>query len=295
MIRRSLALAAFALAACLPLAACTEPDAAPTPVFDPKAALAASTTGIDAGGYTFSVTASESETRGAVHTPSGSAEVLSTYRQHGVNVTTRTRVTKNRTYRQWALSGDKWDELDQALERKQRSPDARVRKQAKAIREFRDFFNGTYWMPAEALPASATPKINLKDPDVIGVKRLLGRVATAQGDDFVITGTLDASHLTEDNTMIGALARQRPPRTATAMPFRATLDAQDHIATLSLTQPGSADSWVIGLGDYGTSQLTAPPADLVKKPSAAALTFLRGGDLSEPARGIHANGRAVKQ
>jgi hypothetical protein len=293
VIRRPYATVALSLATGL-LAACTAP--APTPSmtpsatpFDPRAALAASTIGVDEGGYAFSVIGPDFETSGAVHTPSGSAEILSVLpprivKQQAVNGMTRTRVAGGRTFMQWSLSGGGWDELDRDLERIKRSPDAESRQKAKEIGGIRDFFNGTYWMPPEALPAAATPLFDLRDPDVVGVKRLLSRVSSAQGDDRVITGTLDSSHLTDDRTVVGGLARLYPPRTGTAMPFRATLDSQDRIAALSLTTPGSSDTWVISLSEYGKVQpLTPPPADIVRKPPPAVVKLLRGADLSQPA------------
>ncbi|XVU29850.1 hypothetical protein ACQPZJ_23015 [Actinoplanes sp. CA-054009] len=289
MISRRVARWAFASAACLLLSACTAPATAPPAAspsaapFDAGAALAASTGGIDAGGYTFSIVGPRFETSGGVHPPSGSAEILSTVQQSDLNVLTRARVAGGRTFLLWRLTGGKWDELDRNLETAERSPDRGVRERARTMRHFRGFFDGTYWMPPAALPASAAPQVDLRDPDVVGVKRLLDRVVSAQGDDLVITGTLDSSGLAQDRTLIGSLARMYPPRTGTAMPFRATLDAEDRIASLSLTTPGSGDSWVISLSGYGTTPpQVAPPADIVKMPSPQVLKLLRGADLSKP-------------
>ncbi|WP_433366701.1 hypothetical protein ACQPZX_38235 [Actinoplanes sp. CA-142083] len=286
MIRRPLALSASALALCLSITACTAPAAAPSASapFDPAAALAASTAGIDGGGYTFSVTGPEFEVSGAVHTPSGSAEILSQEQQRNVNVTTRFRIAGGRTYLYLDLSGGLWDDLDRDVELLRSSRDAESRRKGEELGSFRDYVNGTYWMPPEAVPPSVVPQIDLHDPDVIGVKRLLSGVKAAKGDDLFITGTLDTSQVTEAQTVVGRHARAHSLPTGTAMPFQASLDAQGRIATLSLIAPDPADTWVIRLSEYGAIQpLTAPPADLVKKPSAAVLKLLRGPDLSKPA------------
>ncbi|MCO8269111.1 hypothetical protein M1L60_00745 [Actinoplanes sp. TRM 88003] len=133
------------------------------------------------------------------------------------------------------------------------------------------------------MPAFAAPQFDLHDPDVVGVERLLSRVGTAQGDDFVITGTMDTSRLSADRTMVGFLARLYRRRTGTETSFRATLDNQDQISTLSLTTPGSPDAWVISLSEYGKVQpLAPPPADIVRKPNATVLKLLRSKDLSMP-------------
>ncbi|MBL7262194.1 hypothetical protein [Paractinoplanes lichenicola] len=292
VIRRRLALAASAVAVCLPAGACTAPAATPTTTasasasvtpFDPRAALAASTTGIDTGGYTFSVVGPAFEMSGAVHTPTGSAETLSMTKQKNVSVMTRARVTAGGTYSQWSVSGGQWDDLDRVVDMMARSPDANIRKDAATYRDLREFLDGTSWMPPGSLPASMTPQLDLNAPDVVGVKRLLGRIKTVEGDNRAITGTLDTSRIAKDQTMIGMLARQYPPRTGTAMPFRVLLDIQDRVATFSLTTPGSPDTWVINLSEYGKVQpLTAPPPDTIKKPSPAVVTFLRGKDLTEP-------------
>jgi hypothetical protein len=293
VIRRPLALTASALVLCLPLTACTAPPVASSAKpsasapFDPAAALTASTAGIDAGGYTFSVTGPEFEVSGAVHPPSGSAEVLSQEQQRNVNVnvnvTTRFRITGGRTYLYFDLSGGLWDNLDQAVEVLRSAPDAKTRKRGDELGSLRDYVNGTYWIPPEAVPAAAVPQINLHDPDVVGMKRLLSRVKAAKGDDLFITGTLDTTQIAEGPTVVGRQARKYPLSTGTAMPFRATLDGQGRIMTLSLITPEPANTWVISLSDYGAVQpLTAPPADLVKKPTAALLKLLRGPDLAKP-------------
>jgi hypothetical protein len=164
------------------------------------------------------------------------------------------------------------------------SPDAESRRKGQELGSFRDYVNGTYWMPPEAVPPSVVPQIDLHDPDVIGVKRLLSRVKTAKSDDLYITGTLDTSHIAEGQTVVGRQAGGHSLHTSTAMPFQAALDTHGRIATLSLITPDPADTWVIRLSEYGAIQpLTAPPADLVKKPSAAVLKLLRGPDLTKPA------------
>lgn len=279
----------FALAGFL-LSACTAPAATPAPTapssaaapFDPEAALAASAGGIDAGGYAFSVTGLDFEMSGAVHPPSGGADLLVVTNQRTVSVTTRERVIDGGSYRQWSVSGGDWENNEELLVLMERSPNAGVREDAAVGREMRKFLDGVLWTPPGTLPSPFTPQLNLNDPDVIGVKRLLGRVNTAQGDNLAITGTLDSSMLTKDKTVIGMLARSHPPRTGKAMPFRALLDAQNHIATLSLLTPGSPDTWVISLGEYGSGPVAAPPADSIKKPSARVLTFLRRNDFTEP-------------
>jgi hypothetical protein len=288
--RRPLALVASALVLGLPLTACTAPAAAPSAKpsasapFDPAAALAASTAGIDLGGYSFSVTGPEFEVGGAVHTPSGSAEILSQERERNVNVLTRFRITGGRAYMYLDLSGGLWDDLDRTVEQLRGSTDAKSRRKAEELGSFRDYVNGTYWMPPEAVPPSVVPQIDLYDVDVIGVKRLLGRVKTVKGDSIYINGTLDTSHIAEGQTVVGRQARGHSLRTSTAMPFQATLDAHGRIATLSLITPDPGDTWVIRLSEYGAKQpLAAPPADLVKKPSAAVLKLLRGPDLTKPA------------
>lgn len=273
----------FALAGLL-LSACTAPAAPPSVAvpFDPEAALSASAEGIDAGGYAFSVTGPDFEMNGTVHPASGSADLLLVTNQRTVSVTTRERVISGAGYRQWSVSGGEWENSEELLVLMERSPQAGVREQAAVARQMRKFLDGMLWTPPGTLPSPFTQQINPNDPDVIGVKRLLGRVTTAQGDSLAITGTLDTSTLAKDKTVIGMLARSHPPRTGKAMPFQATLDTQNRIATLSLLAPGSPDTWVISLGEYGSGPVAMPPADSIKKPSAAVLTYLRRNDFTKP-------------
>ncbi|MFG1604922.1 hypothetical protein [Actinoplanes sp. NPDC049265] len=120
--------------------------------------------------------------------------------------------------------------------------------------------------------------IDLTDTDATGVKRLLGRVRTAAGTSLIITGTLDATGLNDDPTMLGSLAKKHlPVGDLSAVPFRATLDAKDRIAGIDLTMPENAGTWSVKVQDYGVVRKQVPPdPSQVRKPSAAVLKLLSG-------------------
>jgi hypothetical protein len=180
-------------------------------------------------------------------------------------------VAGGKCYRKLTLDGGPWDDLYEAQLGSEGS-----KNEQKFLRELYEFSQGMYWFPPVTPPSAAEIGLDLTNPDVVGVKRLLDRVRTAEGDDRVITGTLDATDLAKDQTMIGKFARLHPlPTKAKALPFRATLDVKDRIATLNL-MPASPNSWVLQLMDYDTVKaLIPPPASEVKTPLPSVQKAMR--------------------
>ncbi|MCA2216326.1 hypothetical protein [Jidongwangia harbinensis] len=269
----------------LPLAACSEPSSpapAVTKPFDAMAALAASTSGIDTGSYRFVVNAKDVITRGLLHAPSGTADLTSLETTKDARAWHRARIVGGKRYLKTELQGGKWDDLLGRLEELEEALGPTRKKQAAAVREVHDFASGKYWRPPVVVASTPTTGPNFTDPDAVGMKRLLSRVRTAQGSPVIVHGTLDATGLAEDPTMIGAMARRYPLSGAVhAMPFRATLDSHDRIHTVNVMVPGSAEPWTIEANDYGGVRAQVPPAaDEVRKPSALAQKLLGDGGLA---------------
>jgi hypothetical protein len=266
-----------------PITACSGtggPTAAPASAkpFDAMAALAASTGGIDAGAYSFWAEAQGGDISGTLHIPSRTADLGSDEKKGGVAVRSRALILGERRYIKLQLSGGRWDDLGSEIETLRGSTDPHAKRLVRDLLDLREFVEGKYWMPPSVVRSTTVAGADLTDPDAAGVKRLLKRVRTAEGTSLIITGTLDATGLAKDPTMIGSLAKLHPPAgNLTAVPFRATLDAKDRIATIDLTMPKNGGTWSVKVQDYDMVRAqTAPDAREIRRPSPEVLKLMAG-------------------
>lgn len=265
----------------LPLAACGAPTEAPEQprpsrsAFDGKAAIAASLSGIDAGVYSFAVTAPSETINGILHAPSRSLETESKQEVDDFEVTSRVLVIGDRQYLNMAAGGASWDELVDAIAQN------RGRKLPKDVREAYELLGGKTWI---SVPPERRD-VDLTAPDALGVKALLSHVESARGDSAGgnnrISGTVDVSRLNKSPDLLGAMAKLTVPAQALAAePIRyAAYIKYGKLSMLELTMPGGAGTWIVEVTDYGTARpAPAPPAAKVKKLSPKELRPYTEGD-----------------
>ncbi|MEV6631973.1 hypothetical protein AB0M54_14595 [Actinoplanes sp. NPDC051470] len=265
----------------LPLAACSAPTEAPKlprptrSAFDGKAAIAASLSGIDAGVYSFAVTASSGSINGILHAPSRSLETESRQQAGDLEVTSRTLLIGDRQYLNMAAGGAGWDELLDAIAK------FRGKKLPMDVRETYELLGGETWISLPSEPRDA----DLTAPDALGVKALMSHVKSARGSSAggnnQITGTIDVSRLNKSPDLLGSMAKLTVPAQALAAePIRyAAYIKYGKLSMLELTMPGGAGTWIVEVNDYGTAHpAPAPPAAKVKKLSPKELRPFTDGD-----------------
>jgi hypothetical protein len=250
----------------LPIAACSAPDSSPTPSasrsapFDAARALAASASGVEAGIYSYSVTAPGGSTsRGTLHMPSKSADFQLTLKEDDGTFPIQIRVVDGSnfikvTYTTSMLRGQ--------------------------TGEAKEIFSGRHWYRVDPRDAGRSDLIVYADsPDVMGLKRFLASTTSTEGDATTIRGTIDGTALGTEEPLIGRKTFQTMPRTAEEVRFTATLDPQGRIAAVTFKLPASADHeggrWVFTFGDYGTAKpQPAPTGPDVWKASPTFMKFL---------------------
>ena len=224
---------------------------------DPKAALAASTSGLIAGDYAFTVATPNTRFEGTVHRPSGTGEL---------EITTGTRTE----FRQagsdhWLRMGLDPATVDQELEGIDLG-DPRLKGFAAAVDQMKKLLNGTTWVhhdPGKFRNERRSP--GLTGTDVTGAATLLSAVVAAQRDADRITGTLDMAGAGET---LGAYNTAGLDALGT-VPFTARLDGEGRLVHLELTLPRvdhtPAGPWTFDVTGCGAQQPVPAPAGAVEE------------------------------
>jgi hypothetical protein len=273
-------LAAPLLALTLGLTACADPGAAPA-TGDGGPALAGSLAGIRAGDYTFTRSGGRAG-NGAVHLPDGSMISLT-----GGPAVLR---TGSACYLKYVIHGDQHDTYAKLWE-KYTGKDKKQRAELRTAKAVLATLDGEHWVRAdekrlraaaaeddqsglEVLPAAPTTAA----PDASGAVALVGAVVSARRSGPDITGTLDATKIDPE---LGLLTNDPyyvyGPR-ANAMPFRATLDDQGRLTTITVDLPGALQAAASAAPDRLPSDAPTDPAE-----APLVITLSKYGETPVPA------------
>jgi len=271
----------------LPLAACgaktgATADAAATPA-DPKQALVASTTGVKAGNYSFTVTSPDSiDVKGVVHIPSRSASVDMAIEEDGNKGLMQFRIVEPDRYVKMKMDlGQSAAQLKQMEQMAAENPS--LKKTVAALKAMVELFSGKNWMHVDMSKLKGDDlQISIDNPDLVGVGALTDGVVTAQRTATGIGGTLDVTQVKGDDQIFGKSAFEGlAPEKAKALPYEATLDAEGRLTAFVLDVPKFADTpagkWKVAFTGYGAaSKQEAPPAAEVKEMTADGYKVLNG-------------------
>jgi hypothetical protein len=244
----------------LGLGACTDKP-------DPKTALAASTSGIKTGSYTFSLTMpGDNSGKGVVHTPSKSASIDFVTASEGSKGEMNFRLAGTDRYVKLTTDvGETRKQLQSLQALGTGDPDSA--KLVDGLQSMVDMFSGKKWLKLDMSKVTAKEfQFQPENPDVIGVGTLLGTATTAKGDD-TITGTLDATAVKDD----GVFSFEGiDPAAGKAVPYEATLDSKGRLTKLVLDVPKLTDTpagkWTAEFTGYGAAtQQQAPAATEVEE------------------------------
>lgn len=269
----------------LPAAACGAPSKPAAPAaaekpFDAKAVLAASTSGIQAGDYTFRFTRPGNDVAsGTVHRPSRSIGMKMTMKlDEETSAALDLRVIGPKRYQRMKI-----DAATLATLRKQkkmltelgRPNNPKVKEALAKVNSGLDTFGGDHWnlVDKSKIKDSSLMEydVDVDRPDVTGAGALVGVAATAAGDKTSIKGTLDATRMTGAEELINKETfKDVPLTTAEAVPFVATLDADGRMTKLAMELPAAEDhpagTWTVEFTGYGAAPAQqAPSAREVKE------------------------------
>lgn len=247
---------------------------------DPKAAIAASVATLKEGNYAFTAKTPDTDAKGSVHLPSKSVSMVMGTKSAETEGTIELRL----------VEPDRWMKITMDLgdlsgglgEIDKSNPEAV--KFAEQMRQMTEMFSGKYWMHVDTskLKGDAAKQLGIgtDGADVTGAAALLGTVVTAQGDARNITGTLDATKITEDLGMVNTTDIKAMGSAASALPFTAALDDQGRLTKLELDVPKAgataAGKWTIDLTGYGAQKAQEKPAGTVREMPASAYSMLNG-------------------
>jgi len=262
----------------LSLAACAGNEAGGTtadvaaPPADPKQALAASTSGIKAGNYSFTATMPDgTDTKGVVHIPSKSASVDMGIEDEGSKGLIQFRIIEPNRYMKMKMDlGESATELAEIEQLADSNPE--MKKLADSLKAMTELFSGKHWMKVDMDKLKASDmQIGIENPDLAGVGPLLDGVNTAERTPTGISGTLDATKVKGDDQIFGESGFEGlSAEQGKALPYEATLDAEGRLTKLVLDVPKFAETpagkWTLDYTGYGAAaKQEAPPAAEVKE------------------------------
>lgn len=278
------AFVAAALLAGVTLSGCGDSGAAkedtPAKPADPRAAIAAAVAVMKEGNYAFTAKTPDTDAAGAVHRPSKSVSMRMGTKSAGTEGTIELRLVDPDRWMKITMDlGDLGAGLGQVD-----TSDPKAAEFAESMRQMTEMFSGKYWMHVDMskLKGDAAKQLGIdtEGADVTGVGALLGTVVTAQGDARTITGTLDATKITEDLGMVNTTDIKAMGAGAAALPFTATLDEQGRLTALTLDVPKAGDTpagkWTINLTGYGAQKAQEKPTGTVREMPDTAYGMLNG-------------------
>ena len=233
---------------------------------DPKAAVTASTTGLDAGNYAFTSSSPDgNKANGAVHVASKSAtlEMVTTDKDAAGTISFRF-IDTDRYMKMKMDTKEMADSLDELKDVD--TSDPQMAKMVKGLEDMVEMFSGKTWMHVDATKVKDGDDLTLDPaaPDLTGASALLDGVVTAQGDARSVTGTLDATKLGDDDGPWEIKHFTAMGEAAKALPYTATLDDQGRLTKLVLDAPKAGDvpagPWTIEVTGYGAQAAQEKPA-----------------------------------
>ena len=254
--------------------------ATPALAADGRPALEGSLAGLRAGNYTFTRSGG-SAAQGSVQLPD--SLITPAYGPAA-------RRTGNAFYLRYRIHGEAHDEYAELLGQAE-SATAEVRTAQRVMSQL----DGAKWVRAdekrlveaagaedqsglEYLPVAPTPE----RADVTGATALIDAVGPAQLSGTTVTGTLDATRIDPELTVLTDDAYYVYGPRANAMPFRAELDDQGRLTRFTVDLPGAlqapasrapadmpsdspteapAEPLVITISEYGTTTVAPAPKD----------------------------------
>jgi hypothetical protein len=229
---------------------------------DPRAAMAASTSGVRTGDYAFTSATPLGKASGVVHVPSKSAtlELVSTEKES--EGTFSFRFVDADRYVKFKLDTSEMTGNLDGID----TSDPSMAKMVKDLERMVEMFSGKTWMHVDLTKVKDSDDLTLDpaNPDMTGAGPLVGSIVTAQGDARSITGTLDATKMGEstgpwENADFAAMGEA-----AKAIPYTATLDDRGRLTKLVLDAPKSGDipagAWTLDITGYGAQKAQEKPA-----------------------------------
>ena len=277
------ALVAATLLAGVTLSGCGDSDTKETPAkaaADPKAAIAAAVAAMKEGNYAFTAKTPDTDAAGAVHLPSKSVSMRMGTKSADTKGTIELRLVEPDRWMKITMDlGDLGANLGQID-----TSDPKQAEFAESMRQMAEMFSGKYWMHVDTskLKGDAAKQLGMDtaSADVTGAGALLGTVVTAQGDARTVTGTLDATKITEDLGMVNTTDIKAMGPAAAALPFTASLDDQGRLTKLELDAPKAGDTpagkWTIDLTGYGAQKAQEKPAGTIREMPDNAYAMLNG-------------------
>nr|WP_296063657.1 hypothetical protein [uncultured Actinoplanes sp.] len=246
----------------LTLSGCAGHDEDTAPA-DPKAALTGSVAALKDGNFAFTAKTPEIDGTGAIHLPSKSASL---------DFTSKTADGEG-AYQVRLVDPDSWvkitvKDLDFGAQLQGADPND---PQVKGLMMLSDMFSGKAWMHFDKNKvkgdAAKDLSLDLSDGDITGVTDMVGAVATAQGDEHTITGTIDATKVTGDDGFLSA--DDIKSTGATSVPFSAALDDQGRLSSFEVDMPKSGDTpagkWTLQISGYGQQKAQEKPTGSVQE------------------------------
>ncbi|MET0425782.1 MAG: hypothetical protein ABW046_18075 [Actinoplanes sp.] len=247
-------------------------DAAEDKPADPKAALAGSATGLTAGNYAFDASQPNSTAKGIVHVPSKSV-TLSMIEQDKEAGEMKIDIRMLEPDRWMKITMDT-SEMTAGLDSIDTSnPEAA--KMAKGLQQMADMFSGKSWYHVDLSKMKDKTDLTFDPakPDLTGASELVAAIVTAEGDEHTITGTLDATKVTEENALVDTDDVEAIGAAASTLPYTATLDDEGRLTQLVLDVPKAGDTpagkWTLNISGYGAQAAqTKPDGKVTEMPAS---------------------------
>jgi len=223
---------ALLLAGALSLAACSQP-AAPAPA-DAKAALTASTAGLTAGNYAYTVVIGDMRVTGITDFAGAGAAWTTTLSDPERQVIDELVIGQDKYSRTNRNADTRWEHLDLS-----RMPEAAERY-----------------------------GLTITEPDRTGATQLLGMVEKATADGSTIRGTLAVTGVISGGVTLQPLELRLAGRPT----FAATLDGQGRLSRLVVDVPAGtappepAGTWTLDITGYGSTPPPARPTPIKEAP-----------------------------
>jgi hypothetical protein len=213
---------------------------------DPKAALAGSTKELASGNYAFTATSPEADAKGTVHVPSKSASIALNGKTEGFEIKMDLIFAgPDRWIRMVTPKGQSI--LDQSADPKT-------------------------WLHVDGSKLkNADLGVDLTQPDLLYIGKIVDAATEVKGDAHTITGKLDATKIDSADAFLDSETAKDMGPTASALPFTASLDDQGRLTKLEIDAPKAkevpAGKWTITVAGYGQQKAQTPPSGKVKEMS----------------------------
>ncbi|MCU7728518.1 hypothetical protein ODJ79_32810 [Actinoplanes sp. KI2] len=227
---------------------------ATTAPVDAKTALAASTTALKTGNYALAVKTPDMTVTGSVHAPSKSGALKMDFTSEGSTFTMELI----------GVTPDRWVRIS--------SSDAQVQSFLGG--------DGKSWSHVDTskVKKGGGLDIDVTNADLLGLDALIKGATTVQGDAKNITGTIDATKIEAEDSLLDSDDIKAMGTAAATLPFTAALDGQGRLTTLVIDAPKAGDTpagkWSYTISGYGEQKTQTKPEGTIKEISDKQLSAL---------------------